>query len=870
MHKSDNSLIDNSHSAVIHWLIVLLPFVLLFWMMPFAADLTISKDYPLHPITEKIELQFSLKTGSFPLYAPGYHLGHSSTALTLGQLYHPISYIASLLPGYWSGKALEWNTFLRILSLGLTQLALFLFLRQIRINTLFAFILSFVTVYNLRMLEAFRYGAALEAFTGHLLLIAMIGRYYVKPSNWLGPLSIIGTTYLLACSGHPPMMFYGFVAVALFTLVLPYFIASIVPDSGKKALPFWGKTGLFLCLGILLSSVYIVPFYFEFVRNNISYSQSAGLIGVEAPETLAGALNNFFMPFYADLLGSFGGSLLIIMALFLPLLRVFKVKVPSVIWLLWGGVLYGLLFILGPGTPVYVLSHKYVPFILSLGGVGRIAMVLPSVLMLIMAWIINAGAFSVRMRKISVTLTPCSLLGLAALILTPVYLMALFLLRPEFGYFTPHFIRHIPFWIEIISVLLGLLSLGLLVFYNMYSRLARITGILLCIVVLFQVGTILKYGVWMEKKKDYPTFEQLKAQKKESLEYSFQDCPNTQHKVVMEQLSRSFMEPFWGKIFTRVTPVASQEEAYIEMQKSRLPQETFVEDIDPGRAKKLTDGAKDMDKGMVELIYSSFNQVRFRVTSQAPAFFGLSYPYTGHWRAWVNGEPVHVYRGNGAANAVEISAGESLVEFRYWSDAFFWGVLITCLVFVMIGVYISARALEGYVRVACMALVLVTGGSGFVLWYNSIYSGDNLNTKYHWVYSPPHSPENIAYGKKTFGYELPSLSYLNWHSSNVVDGDIRPHSGLPLGGSYDKALIVDLNQNEEIKSIVLYGETSAKPEIYLSQDGTEWEMIDPTFRNNGQLPLRIVFEAPKVARYIKAESSKAKLYLDELEVYKTL
>jgi hypothetical protein len=316
VHRTENSLINNNNSAVIHWLIVLLPFVLLYWMMPFVADLTISKDYPLHPITEQIELQFSLKTGSFPLYAPGYHLGHSSSALTLGQLYHPISHIASLLPGYWSGKALEWNTFLRILSLGLTQLALFLFLRQIRLNTLFAFILSFVTVYNLRMLEAFRYGASLEAFTAHLLLIAMIGRYYIRPSKWLGPLSMIGTTYLLACSGHPPMMFYGFIAVALFTLVIPFFLTTIVPDSKvniENALAFWGKVGLFICLGILLSSVYIVPLYFEFVRNNISYSNALIGPGLTPPETLAGVLNNFFMPYYADLLGSFGGSSLILL-----------------------------------------------------------------------------------------------------------------------------------------------------------------------------------------------------------------------------------------------------------------------------------------------------------------------------------------------------------------------------------------------------------------------------------------------------------------------------------------------------------------------------------------------------------------------------
>jgi len=851
-------------------------------MSPFLSDITISKDYPLHPITEQIELQFSLKTGSFPLYAPGYNLGHSSSAMTLGQLYHPISHIASLLPGYWSGKELEWNTFLRFLILGLTQLALFSFLRQIRLTELSAFILSFITVYNLRMLEAFRYGAALEAFTGYLLLCAMIGRYFVRPSKWLEPLSIIGVTYLLVCSGHPPMMFYGFVGAGLFTFVIPFFLSSMFPDRQaniKNTLTFWTKTGLFLCLGILLSSAYLVPFYFEFVRNNITYSQPAGLIGMDGlsgmgpAETFAGALNNFFMPFGADLLGSFGGSSLIIMALLLPLLRFLKVNIPYVIWFLWGIVLYVLLFIQGPGTPVpvYVLSYKYLPFVSSLGGVGRIAVIVPSIIMILMAWIINAGAFSVRFRSLSVTLTPCSALGLTALILTPVYLMALFLLKPALGDFTPHFVRHIPFWIEILSVFFGLLSLGLLVIYNMYPRLTRIAGIFLCIVVLLQVGTILKYGVWMENKKDKPSFEQLKVQKEERLEYSFQSCPNTQHSVVLDHLSRSFMEPFLGKIFTQIIPVTSQNEAYIQMQKERTPQQMFIEGFDPQKAKMLTQGSKGMNNGMVELVYSSFNRLQFRVNSQAPALFGLSYPYTGNWRAWVNGQMVHVYRGNGASHAVEIPAGGSLIEFRYWSNAFFWGGFLSCMTFMLIGLYIGLRAFRGYLRVICIVLAVVIGTGGFILWYNSLYTGDNLNTKYKWTYTPPQSRVNIAYGKLTSGYSLPSLSLLHWHSSKAVDGDTTPGSGLPLGAADDKLLIVDLNQDEEIKSLVLYGEITTNAEIYLSQDGIEWKRVHSSIlENNKHSPLLIIFDEPQDERYIKVKASIGKLYIDELEVYKTM
>ena len=137
-----------------------------FWMVPFISNWIIGNDYTRFPIQNQLELMFSLKTGSVPLYIPGFAGGQSASALTLGQMYHPISHLAALMPGYWHGKALEWNTLLRLISLGIAHLFLYKFLCRIRLNIVFAFLISTVTVYNLRMLDLFRYGASLESWTG--------------------------------------------------------------------------------------------------------------------------------------------------------------------------------------------------------------------------------------------------------------------------------------------------------------------------------------------------------------------------------------------------------------------------------------------------------------------------------------------------------------------------------------------------------------------------------------------------------------------------------------------------------------------------------------------------------------------------------
>src|SRR5208283_4353276 len=196
---------------LVHLLICVLPFAVLYWLLPFAGHLTIGNDYPIYAIQQQMELRYSLSHGTFPLYAPGFAGGRSAAALTLGQMYHPLSFLAAHSPGYWSGYALEWNTFWRLVSLGLTQMVLFKLLRRLAVRADVAFILSFLTVYNLRMLDMFRYGAALENYTGFLLLCAAITYLYVAPDSLIRPLSVIGATYLMICGGHPQIAYLGLI-----------------------------------------------------------------------------------------------------------------------------------------------------------------------------------------------------------------------------------------------------------------------------------------------------------------------------------------------------------------------------------------------------------------------------------------------------------------------------------------------------------------------------------------------------------------------------------------------------------------------------------------------------------------------------------
>lgn len=896
-------------------LIIILPFILFYWMAPFVSDLTIGGDYLAYSMTSQNELLFALKTKTFPLYLPRFAGGNASSVATLGQLFHPLPHIASLMSGYWDGLAIDWNNFLKLLSLGFTQLVLFAFLRQIKLNEIFSFLLSFITVYNLRSLYTYQYGAALEAYTGYLILCAAIGWYFIKHTKLIGPLIIIGATYLLVCSGHPEEMYYGLLAAGLFTLISPFFLSIFFLEKQvnlKIVIKFWLEVGLYLCLGIILSSVYIIPFYLEFIKLNVSRVGKDYVWSNTNLDTFIGTLNNFFLPLHSMPHTAFGGSSLILIPMLLPILRIFK-KFPRSIWVLWGILLFIFLHMQGNRTPLHRLVWEYLPFASSIRVPGRISIIMPFFLMMLMAWMVRFDSTIRSQRFFAKPLTiVASISGFLLISYYAVQFLGVYIFKsPLFiRYFNPYyydrnFLHISPYLtflrVELFLTILGISSIIILIFHDLThdKKIAKILGIILVILVFSQVGITLRYRSvnWTKQNNHHFTFEIVKAQKREKLDHRYYQGSGWHSSIVIKQLNHSFMEPFLGKIFTIVTPVKSQDEMYQKMWEDRLPHQVFIEGFDMGKAEEITSVAQEMKEGRVELIYSSYNRLIFKVYSQSSAVFGLSYPYTGNWRAWMNGEKVKVYRANGAAHAVEIPAGESIVEFRYWSDAYFWGIMISCMTFALIGVFVGFSRFRGLKRAIIVIMVIVIGAGTFMLWYRSLYNGENLETMYTWTYTPPSKSPNLAYGKRTWT-NVPDVHMnethreLELYRGKIVDGDKTLGNGFITCYYNSPAWFVDLFREERIRRMVFYYSEHVPPflllkncsvfedesgwnrgrkiyDILVSNDGERWEAISSfEIEYKGPGVKEVIFRDIQTARFIQIKlQGRGQLSFDEIEIY---
>jgi hypothetical protein len=878
MTKPDETL-SNLHPFSI--LILVLPFLLFYWMLPFIGALTIGNDYPQFSTPHQMELMFSIKTGSYPLYIPGFAGGQSSAALTLGQLFHPISWITSHMPGYWSGKALEWNTLFRLISLGLAQLLLFKFFWRLQFNNLLSFLLSFVTVYNLEMLEMFRYGASLEGWTGFLFLCGTVGLYYIHPSRLSGPLLVIASTYWLVCSGHPQIMYYGMLGASLFTLVIPFWVAAVFPEKGadmRSILAFWGRTALFCGAGVILSSAYILPYNFDFVATNAGRVGQGYVWADSFQDTFMGTVNNFFQPLRTSVLVNFGGTALFLVAALAPLFFFLRVKVPRVIMAIWVLALLVFLHMQGDRTPVHYLVWKYLPFASNFRIAGRIAFIMPVLLMLLLGWVFRIDSPPVYISLVlgrKIETNPPIILGFIALLLIFMYLLLTNYFVSTANIYSPVNIRSIPSYVMASNILLGVAALILFCSYNMFKKNQGLIVFILCVVTFVQVAMLVFYGTWLAEKNDTLTFEQIDAVKRQELVPDCYTGVGVASKVVEKQVDRSFLEPFLGKFYPRYAIASDNDAAYAMMDRRRTPDQVVLEGYVPDNRSPVNNPQGMGMTGHIELIYSSYNRLIFDITSVQSGFFGLSYPYTGNWRAKLKGEAVQVYRANGAANAVYLPTGKNRLEFRYWSWPVFWGWLISCAMIIIIGIVISFLIPKRVVGVSIALISIILGSGLFALWYHSLYTGMNLDTRYVWDLPPTQAHLNIAYGKHTETSPFinrPDLKY-NCSGSRAVDGDYRPLYRFFAEYQENPWWLVDLSKDYLIDSIVLYKGVYwdnfmlMKPlTLSFSSDKHNWMSYPFEIK---EFPMKMVFDnSPIRARYVMiSRQDKGFLSLGEVEIF---
>ena len=858
--------------------ILLLPFFIFHWQAPFLGTRSIGNDYPVFN-RYQVELQYCLKHGSFPLYVPGFAGGQTSAALTMGQVYHPISHLASILPGYWQGKSLECNTFLRLLSLGLVHLGLFILLGRLRLNSILSFIISFITVYNLRMLDLFRYFASLENYTGYLFLCMAMAFYFLKPTRFIGPLSMIFSTYLLVCGGHPQMMYLALIGAVVTGAAIPFVLRKIsgeIEIKRKHLTRYFITVGACFAAGLLLSAAYTIPFYFDFLVENGQRVLQNYQWSLDYTDSIGGMLNSFFAPLRSDVHGAFGSSSLIILIALVPLLYLMRIKVPTAITVLWGVLIVIFLICLGGATPVHYLFWKYFPLADTFRIPGRIALIFPFLFLLVFAWLFRPIDVKVTPGSRQRPISPGLLLSLIAIPLFLLYNWVLVKYLPKPHFFIPMHIQRYPQGVDLLISWIGLFSLILVGLYSFYvtqfkKKWRSAIGILLSTAVIVQVTMEIRYGTFIVDRPPQSTLAMMDKQMEQKLTSRAYAGYGMESIVVVTQMRQSILEPALAKFYRKYKIVTNQDEAYRFLHKENVT-DTIVVEGDPGlinQVRDLPQNSKSNDYNRVLLKESSFNRLLFSVETGEPGFFILSYPYSSKWSAKIDGKSARVHRANGYMHAVYLEAGPHDLEFRYWSQAAFVGMLTSCLTFIFLGVYFAFCVFKKKRKQQFSVLIvsLLVSLGLFWGWYSSLYSSDNLETRYTWSSKEFPPRDNLAYARKT----MMNPEGKKFYAGRCVDGDIRT-PGFGTRANKKGWWQVDLGSPRLVGEIVIYdgrfrGRKYLPLQILGSMDGKTFKILTKAVQRGQEQPWRIPLGG-KNTRFVRLQSStKIPLSFNEVEIY---
>lgn len=914
---------DKPIQGLVYFFIAAIPFFLFHWTLPFVTQIIPGRDFALYYVWHQMEFLFAIKNGTFPLF---YHFaadagGSSHVWMGYGQAFLPFPYLISLLPGYWTGKAIPWNILAHLLTLPISHVVIFHLIKRFKTDDLQALFLSMVTVYPTGLLLLFRYGNGLSAWIAHLLLCGAVGFYFLNPSRIKGPLTIIGSAYWLINSGHPEVSYFGMLGSLVFILCLPFLAQAILsehPAHTRKTINFWIKIVAFLSIAILLSAAYLFPLYFDSVKAicfaRLTYSDACLL--TDKP---MGLINNFFSPLRSSSFAAFGGNPLLFTAILIPILKVFRIKIPLVIWGILVVILLACLFMLGNQTPVHFYLWKYLPFASATRIPGRIAIILPLLFSFLLLWLFQAPSINIK-KKLQMPVF--SFLVLLSLLISLIY----FVVIPDsvqsalFGEALFN-IRGIPSWVEPLTLVLNAIFLVLIAIGGKCKTdLQKACYLLLCLAGCLQLGLLFKYSPLHTKilhENDIRTYEELVAEKRKAMSvfegylYPHDKMARTD---LMPQFQNYFLEPHLATIYRDYRNAKDRDDAYGILNGSRKQNEVVVENYPEEKVSLQLAANYKQQPDEVRLVYSSYNRLVFEAQAALSSFFVLSYQKNGYWRAYLNGKRVPSYRANGYAHAVRIPAGKNKIEFRYWSQAAFWGMILSCLTLASLGIFIGLFRLKSHKGLILTAMTILLAAWLFALWYQSLYGGDTLDTHYIWSSPSPAALENIAFGKPT-QMSSKALRYPYIHNSRCgVDGG-RSFSSCfitdwqPVNNSELLKLVnhpwweVDLKQPENIGRIVLYASVQGGEIdrlIGFFPDNTEWVMNSGRFcynkipvhynrlplviavsenrinwrfafidRMDKHSPLRIMLKEPVTARYLRIIATKpCRLCLDEVEIYR--
>lgn len=699
---------------------LLLPFLVLWRFVPFLSETTIGNDYTQFPVEGQLEVIWSWRHGLIPLYLPGFAEGASASAMTLGQAWHPITWLCALTPTYGSGSAEQIVTLYRLLELGITHRVVYRETRAVGIGRLPAFGLSFAVIFNGRMLDSFRYGASLESFCGMFLACAVFSS--ARRQGWTFRRIAWGafTVYLTLVGGHPQWALFGIMAACLFAAGL---LVRPSPDAKEASRPrFFGGVAISGIVGGLLSAGYALPFATEFMAQNAGRVDQTYAFTLGFGDTVRGTLANLTRPLESDVHGAFGGTAwMLVLLLSVPialigLRRPLPILLPTIAAVVAG------VFALGKATPLHEWVVHHVPLFSSFRVPGRATLWIPP-MMLLVGWVSLSDLSRPELRRRFLRGPVIAWAGFLAVAV----LLAFDRLSPNISAsaFSPLYFSDSPQWVDAqIAACFGVTAAMLAFVWTARPR-ARATVWTLCLLATVASAAVtLPFGTWKTKRKATPTSAAMDAHHAKHLVFwGYAGMALENKTVARANAAKLPLARKSGEVVEHWT-VAPDDEQAVKLAAANRGQ-TFL--TGPGVVARAA--AEAEATATAELTAVQWNRWRYAVDAPQGGAFVFGQPTLPQWRATVDGKPTPLVTANGSFPTLMLEPGKHEVELRFFSPssmigaALFFGTLLAGAAARHLLLAKGSFRQRAATTAMALAILLVAG-----LWYRGLYPDVDVRT----------------------------------------------------------------------------------------------------------------------------------------------
>lgn len=378
------------NQACVAGLFVALPHLVyaFLWWVP--GHRTFGMDYLSCQPGQQLLFMQAVRDGYFPLWAPADGGGVPFAAYIFSGQWSPVTWLLLAVSplcrwvlGWeplFEGHQLDILTHVHLFWLSMAGFFTFLVLRRLNVSALSAVFGGVVFMFNFRMLDAFRYASALDVVVWLPVLIYLVERMVVRPSPGLSALYAV-IQYVMIVAGHMQEALYCIYFVNLYFVVRAVLFFPKRERLGVTSNWVAARVTCFAgaqTLGFGLCAVMLLPVFEDVMPLWAFRTSPTPQYSSQYHMTWADMAFNLFGPWLADVHSGFYCAQIVWILMAVAAVGLFfranRAKRHDRIMLMFFFVVLvaGILYALGPLTPLAGAANTCIPFLKVLRCPGRV------------------------------------------------------------------------------------------------------------------------------------------------------------------------------------------------------------------------------------------------------------------------------------------------------------------------------------------------------------------------------------------------------------------------------------------------------------------------------------------------------------------